>query len=41
MKCVRCEKEFDSTIPELNAESYGSNILPVLFVESHISFIKQ
>lgn len=26
MKCVHCKKEFDSAIPEINAESYGSNI---------------
>lgn len=26
MKCKRCGKEVDTTIPELNAENYGENI---------------
>lgn len=26
MKCKRCGKDVDTTIPELNAENYGENI---------------
>ena len=26
MKCVRCNREMDTAIPELNADNYGGNI---------------